>query len=110
MLFYLNNLRASRPLEAQLSGDLDLATGIRWNTGDTARRITISTPGPHTLVATLLTRDEMACAITADTVTFTLRSIQPTVPEISFRNDTPWSPPADTYAWMLDDYMRAGAT
>lgn len=98
MLFYLNDLHASRPLEAQLSGDLDLAKGIRWNTGDTVRRTTISTPGPHTLFATLQTRDEMACAITTDTVAFTLRSIQPTVPEISFRNDTLWSPPADTYA------------
>lgn len=98
-----------KPLEARLVGDLDLVKEVRWNNGDTARRISIATPGAYTLYATMRMRADAGCDVQSDTLEFTLRHIEPTKPVVSSRNDTLWSTEAQTYAWMMDGSTIPGA-
>ena len=99
-----------KPLMLELVGDLDLADDIMWSTGDTTRRISVATPGAYTLYATLRMRGDLPCLFVTDTVVFTLRNVQPTIPDISIVDDTLWSSVADTYSWMFDGAKITGAT
>ncbi|MEY2719864.1 MAG: hypothetical protein RLZZ273_1230 [Bacteroidota bacterium] len=99
-----------KPLEAQLIGDLDLVKEVRWNNGDTARRISIVKPGAYTLYATMRMRADAGCNVYTDTASFTVRTVAAQTPEVSFTNDTLWSTKADTYSWTFDGAPIAGAT
>lgn len=100
----------AKPVEIQLEGDVNLVERIAWNTGDTSARIMLKEPGPYTVSASMTLRGEFACNVNSDTISFTIRQVQPTAAEVSLRGDTLWSTPADSYAWSLDGNKITGAT
>ncbi|MBU3678202.1 MAG: hypothetical protein FGM32_01160 [Candidatus Kapabacteria bacterium] len=95
---------------ATLLGDVDRVRGIVWSTGDTTREIRLTKAGRYELYARMILRDSLACPVTSDTVSFSLRRYNATVPTISGDADTLTSTPADTYQWSVDGADIAGAT
>lgn len=97
-------------LEARLAGGVDLVQNISWSNGDTSRVVPINELGTQTLSARMRARDGLQCTITSDTVVFTTRRIDATVPSVSFVSDTLWSTIADYYQWKFNGMPIQGAT
>lgn len=97
-------------LEARLVGGVDLVQDISWNTGDTSRVISINVLGTQRLFARMRLRNGMQCTLESDTVEFTTRRIDATMPVVSMLSDTLWSSVADSYQWMFNDIPLQGAT
>ncbi|MFM8178331.1 MAG: hypothetical protein ACKOAG_03985 [Candidatus Kapaibacterium sp.] len=88
--------------------DTTLFSGIRWNTGDIARTLTLNRTGSYTLHAELWPRTSGGCSGSSDTLRIRLVDVTPPEPTITRRGDTLWSSKADAYSWLKNGVNMPG--
>ncbi|MBU3699643.1 MAG: hypothetical protein FGM33_06475 [Candidatus Kapabacteria bacterium] len=95
---------------ATLQGDVDRVRDIVWSTGDATSELRLTKAGTYELYARMVLRDSLACPLTSDTVSLSIRRYSATIPTILVESDTLTSTPADTYQWSVDGEDISGAS